>query len=178
MERKKHIGICVCGLNGCGKTTLGSALAAALGGKHMDIENYYFLPSDIPYSVYRTREEAAELFRADAEKYQRFVFSAVNGNMGEEGNRYYTHIVYLRVPLPIRMERIITRAEEKFGSHFQKGTDLWEQEQSFFASVRKKSPEGIEKWIGQMRCPVLYLDGTQPCEQLTEQVLLWIKEQE
>ena len=35
-------GICLCGLNGCGKTTLAKALAETLGFKHLDIENYYF----------------------------------------------------------------------------------------------------------------------------------------
>ena len=50
-------GICVCGLNGSGKTTLAGALAKELNFKHMDIEQYYFISTDNPYSSSRTREE-------------------------------------------------------------------------------------------------------------------------
>ena len=50
-------GICVCRLNGCGKTTLARALAEALKFRHMDAEDYYFRESANPYSNARTQEE-------------------------------------------------------------------------------------------------------------------------
>ena len=49
-------GICVCGLNGSGKTTLAGALAKELNFKHIDIEQYYFISTENPYSSSRTRE--------------------------------------------------------------------------------------------------------------------------
>ena len=74
-------GICVCGLNGSGKTTLAGALAKELNFKHMDIEQYYFISTDNPYSSSRTREEVELLLLEDIKKNPCFVFSAVNGNM-------------------------------------------------------------------------------------------------
>lgn len=72
-------GIAVVGPNGSGKTTLGGLLAAACGCRHMDIEDYYFRPSAIPYADPRTRAEARALLLADMKKHRRFVFSAVFG---------------------------------------------------------------------------------------------------
>ena len=56
-------GIQICGLNGCGKSTLGRALAGALGYHFIDNEDLYFVRSapDAPYANARTREEAAQL---------------------------------------------------------------------------------------------------------------------
>ena len=99
-------GICVCGLNGSGKTTLAGALAKELNFKHMDIEQYYFISTDNPYSSSRTREEVERLLLEDIKKNPCFVFSAVNGNMTLEINENYTLVVYLDVPLDVRMKRI------------------------------------------------------------------------
>ena len=99
-------GICVCGLNGSGKTTLAGALAKELNFKHMDIEQYYFISTYNPYSSSRTREEVERLLLEDIKKNPCFVFSAVNGNMTPEINENYTLVVYLDVPLDVRMKRI------------------------------------------------------------------------
>ena len=50
----KSQGIIVFGANGSGKTTLGRELALAFNYKHMDIEDYYFEKSDIPYTKARS----------------------------------------------------------------------------------------------------------------------------
>ena len=67
-------GICVCGLNGCGKTTLAKALAKELNFKHMDIENYYFSPEDDSYSSPKGREEVETLLLNDIKDNPSFVF--------------------------------------------------------------------------------------------------------
>ena len=50
-------GIVVCGLNGCGKSTLSRALAEKLGLYFIDNENLYFSrnAADEPYANPRTR---------------------------------------------------------------------------------------------------------------------------
>ena len=103
-------GICVCGLNGSGKTTLADVLAEELNFKHMDIEQYYFTSTDNPYASSRTREEVERLLLADIEQNPCFVFSAVNGDMIPEINKNYSLVVYLDVPLDMRMKRIRQRA--------------------------------------------------------------------
>lgn len=60
---KTH-GIIIFGANGSGKTTLGRELAGLLGFRHMDIEDYYFEKSEIPYTVKRSRKDCLELMIA------------------------------------------------------------------------------------------------------------------
>lgn len=153
-------GIIICGGNGSGKTTLGRELAAAIGYKHMDIEDYYFMEADIPYSKSRTRDEVIQLMLKDTEKYRRFIISAVNGDMGKEINSMYCCAVYLSVLKELRLERVKRRAFCKFGARVLPGGDMYEQEQRFFELVASRTTEQTEQWLKTLSCPVIYADGT------------------
>ena len=171
-------GICICGLNGSGKTTLASALAKELKLKHMDIEQYYFTSTDNPYASSRTRAEVEQLLLEDIKQNPRFVFSAVNGNMIPEINANYDLVVYLNVPLDMRMKRIRQRAIDKFGDRVLPGGDMYEQEEKFFAYAEKRTPEKIENWLKTLSCKVIRLDGTKPIQEnveLIKSLLLWEK---
>jgi adenylate kinase family enzyme len=171
-------GICICGLNGSGKTTLAAALAKELNFKHMDVEDYYFTSSDNPYQSSRTREEVEQLLLEDIKKNNCFVFSAVNGDMTPEINDNYDLVVYLDVPLDMRMKRIRQRAIDKFGDRVLPGGDMYEQEESFFAYAEKRTPENIEKWLKTLSCKTIRLDGTKPIQEsveLIKSLLLWEK---
>lgn len=56
--------IIVCGGNGAGKSTLGKYLAEKLGWKFIDIEDYYFPPSNTDYNY----EAARTTFRGRRKK--------------------------------------------------------------------------------------------------------------
>ncbi len=157
-------GICICGLNGSGKTTLAASLARALNYKHMDIEDYYFLPSDIPYSRPRTKEEVIPLVLKDMTENPCFVFSYVKGDMTPEINAKFDLVIYLDVPKDIRIKRIRQRAFDKFGNRVLLGGDMYEQEEEFFKMVSKRDSTVIEAWLDTLSCKVLILEGTKPIE--------------
>lgn len=168
-------GICICGLNGSGKTTLAASLARRLNYKHLDIEDYYFLPSDIPYSRPRTKEEVIPLVLEDIHENPCFVFSSVKGDMTHEINAKYDLVVYLDVPKEIRMERIKKRAFDKFGDRVLIGGDMYEQEEAFFKMASKREPSAIEAWLNTISCKVLCLDGTKDINDNVKMILEEIK---
>ena len=163
-------GICVCGLNGSGKTTLAGALAKKINFIHMDIEQYYFTSTHNPYASSKTRGEVERLLLEDIKKNPCFVFSAVSGNMTPEINENYTLVVYLDVPLDVRMKRIRQRAIDKFGDRVLPGGDMYEQEEKFFAFAEKRTPEKIEDWLKTLSHKVLRLDGTKPIQENVEHI--------
>lgn len=157
-------GILLMGGNGCGKTTLGKRVAALLGCPHIDMEDYAFEPSEIPYARPRPREEVCALIRSQLRAHPRFVFSAVNGDMGEEINALYDFIVYIHAPLAVRMERMQKRSLERFGSRVLEGGDMYESEQAFMRFAAGRSLEKAERWTKDRCCPVFCVDGTLPIE--------------
>ena len=176
MSKHEANGICICGLNGSGKTTLGRLLAERLEYQRMDVEDYYFPDGEaIPYSTARSREEVCKRLRTDMEKHPQFVFSAVNGDMGEDVTSHYRLVVYLYVPLKIRAGRIRKRAFERFGARVEPGGDMYEQEQEFFAFAVHRTPEKIERWLETLSCDILRLDGTARPEVNVEKICAFLQ---
>lgn len=111
-------GIIIIGLNGSGKSTIYRELARRLNYKCMDVEDYYFLDSDIPYTVSRTREEVEKLIIDDINRFQNYVLCSVNCNWDSKTTDTFKLAVLLSAPLTVRMERIKQREVTRFGESF------------------------------------------------------------
>jgi uridine kinase len=159
-EEVMNCGILVCGLNGAGKTTLARELSRLLDYKHMDIEDYFFLPSDIPYARSRTQHECIPLMLEDMEKHPNFVLSAVIGDFGDEIIKRFDLAVIIDVPLDVRMRRVLKRDIDRFGNRVFEGGDLYEQQMQFHNKVAARPANYTEVWVKTLTCPVLRIDGT------------------
>lgn len=155
------MGIIVFGLNGSGKTTLAKELALQLKYPHMDIEDYFFLESNIPYTKQRSKEECRKMILEDIEKHENFVLSIVNGDLGEEISSHYKLGVLLEVPCDIRAKRVEKRSENRFGTRVKPGGDMYESEKNFLEFVKSRDTKSIEEWLTKLSIPILRLDGTQ-----------------
>lgn len=153
-------GIVITGLNGCGKSTVCKKLAEKLNYYSMDVEDYYFIRSDVPYSKFHTHEETQNLMIDDITKYNNYVLATVNCDWGEIINSTYEFAVILKAPLKIRMERIYKREYEKFGNRVLEGGDLYESQLRFHNKVLTRTDDHIAKQIQFLNCPVLDVDAT------------------
>lgn len=152
-------GILVFGLNGSGKSTLGKKLAQMLDYKFMDIEDYYFEDSIVPYSKMRTREECTKLMVSDIKKHDNFVLSAVTGDFGNEVISAISLGVYMYAPLDLRLKRIKQRSIDKFGERVNFGGDMYDSEESFFKMVHERNSDKVEKWLESVSLPIIEIDG-------------------
>ncbi len=116
-------GIIITGLNGCGKSTTCKLLAEKMNYFSMDVEDYYFINSDIPYSKFHTHEQTKKLMLDDIVKHRDFVLATVNCDWGEDIISMCKLAVVLNAPLDIRMERIRNREYEKFKDRVLQGGD-------------------------------------------------------
>ena len=153
-------GIIIFGANGSGKTTLGRELARILSFRHIDIEDYYFKKSDIPYSVVRPRDEYLDLMLADIYKHRTFVISAVTGDFGDIIPQFYELAVHLSAPHNLRMERIRQRTYDQHGKRVLKGGDMHEQTLQFLDFAASRPLDKIEQWADALTCPIIHIDGT------------------
>ncbi len=165
---KSH-GIIVFGANGSGKSTFGRELARVLNFKHMDIEDYYFEKSEIPYTTARSQEDCLNRMLADM-KNNSFVLSAVTGDFGEEISSRYDLAVFLSVPMETRMERIEQREYEKHGERVRTGGDMYEQHLKFVDFARTRNLSKLDKWAETLNCPVIRVDGTKDYRQTAAEI--------
>lgn len=158
------IGIQICGLNGCGKSTLGKALAAEIDFHYIDSERLYFDTenSTTAYAAPRSHEEVAHLLMQEICANPNFVFASVKGNYGSEILSKYNYVIVLETPKKIRLQRIRDRSLRKFGSRILPGGDLHEAEEAFFRMAASRGEDYIENFLQSVSCPVLRIDGTKP----------------
>ena len=171
-------GIIVCGLNGCGKSTLGKTLARKLHFHFIDNEDLYFPKTD-PNYIYaspRTREEVEKLLWGEIRAYENFVFTSVKGDYGETIYPFFQYVVLIDVPKDIRIQRVKNRSFQKFGERMLLGGDLHEQEEKFFDFVKSRSENTVEEWVQSLKCPVLRIDGTKPIEENVDFIMEQIQE--
>ena len=159
-------GIVICGLNGCGKSTLGRALAKELGLPYIDSEDLFFTRTEdsAPYANACTRAEAEAKLREAVKGKGPFVFAAVRGDYGKETEARYQYAVYIEVPAEIRRDRLRSRSFRKFGKRMLPGGDLYESEEQFFQKAALRTEAYVVDWLRSLNCKVIRVDGTKPVE--------------
>lgn len=169
-------GIQICGLNGCGKSTLGKALADELGFHFIDNEGLFFARSkeDEPYSNPRSRQEVEWLLMEEVCTTPDFVFAAVRGDYGEEICRRYDYVVAIEAPKEVRLQRVRNRSFQKFGKRMLAGGDLYEQEEAFFQMAGARADDYVENWLRTLKCPVFRVNGEEPVVDNVERIVRWI----
>ena len=162
----------MCGLNGCGKSTLGRALAQKIGFHFIDNEELFFTrnAADEPYQNPRSRAEVEKLLMEEVRKHGDFVLAAVKGDYGSAILPLYRYAVLIEVPKEIRLRRVRDRSFQKFGGRMKPGGDLYESEEAFFQTAAARPEDYAESWARTLPCPVVVVDGTRPVEENVERL--------
>ena len=169
--------IIICGLNGAGKSTFGRVLADRTVWVFKDVEDYYFPKNDpsYPYATQRTEEEIVKLLHTDLCQNDNIIFAGVRGNYSSEIAAMFTNAVFIKVPKEIRMERVRSRAFNKFGNRVLQGGDLYERENAFYDIIEKRTDEVVTDWLETLNIPVIMIDGQKPIEENVDLILEILK---
>ena len=117
-------GIILLGANGSGKSTLGRELARMLNFAHLDVEDYYFYKTDLPYTAERPHHERNELMLSDMKKHGSFVVSGDISGWGDDFLPVFDLVVLLKAPKNVRMKRIEEREYARWGDRVLEGGDI------------------------------------------------------
>ena len=160
------MGILICGLNGTGKSTLGRMLAERLGYCFIDNEDLFFPKTESSYefSNPRSKEEAIQILEDRIAQDDKFVFAAVKGDYGDKLISSLQKVVLIEAPKSVRNHRIRERSFQKFGDRILRGGDLYEKEESWFATVDNRPEDYVSQWLDNVNRPVIRVDGTLPVE--------------
>src|SRR5262245_54789240 len=105
----------VTGASGSGTTTLAQALANSLALRHLDGDDYYWLPTSPPFQHQRNPSERFTLLHNDIQANSGVVLSGSVMGWGAEIEESFSLIVFLYLPTELRIARLRQRELERFG---------------------------------------------------------------
>lgn len=161
-------GILLCGLNGCGKSTLGKALGDALGYPFIDHEDIAFEKIDpaAPYANPRSKSEAEQLLLQQIHGQPGFVLASVKGNFSLAICSLYRYVVRIEVPRDERLRRIADRMPESLADRAES--------RAFLQMAAARCEDEVDRFVRTLDCPILRIDGTRPVQELVALLRAWM----
>ncbi len=178
------VNVHITGAAGSGVTTLGRALAGTLGAAHLDTDFFYWVPTQVPFTLKRPVDERLRLIAhaQAATKVQpngTWVLSGSLMGWGEPVIAQAGLVVFLSTTTEIRMDRLIARERALYGGRILPGGDMEEIHRTFVTWAQRyedpdfagRSRTTHDMWLSQMTVPVLRLDSTETPRILIDQTL-------
>jgi adenylate kinase family enzyme len=167
LPRRIHI----FGASGSGTTTLAAALAERHGHRHLDTDDFYWLPTDPPYQTSRPRDERLRRLQQALAASASWVLSGSLCGWGDPLIPAFELVVFLAIPSDVRMRRLQSRELQRYGREaIAPGGPRHHASADFLDWAARYDTGGLdirsralhEAWIGKLGSPVLRLEGDRP----------------
>lgn len=165
------------GASGAGTSTLGQAISNKYGHKWLDTDNYFWCPTDPPFTVKRECNERIRLLLSDIEKNDTCVISGSLCDWGDVFIPKFDLCIWIKTPTAVRIERLKNREYARFGKRILPGGDMYVDHTNFIewaktydtANSNQRSFAMHNEWKDKLTCPLLVLDGTESVETLMQE---------
>lgn len=158
------------GASGSGTTTLGRYISEKSGYFFMDTDDYFWEPTNPPYTVKRSPSIRLQFMKEDIERHDNVVISGSLVDWGDELIPLFTLAIRVETDTDIRLQRLNRREREKFGSRIDFGGDMYENHLEFIkwadsydhGGMDMRSKAKHDDWQKKLICPLLFVDGNMP----------------
>ncbi len=169
----------ILGASGSGTTTVGRRLAKALSIPFFDSDDYYHLPTDPPFQKQRSLESCRQLISRDLPPTANWVLSGGVAGWLHDLDLRWTTVVFLYVPVEMRLQRLRRRESARFGSRIQEGGDMQDTHREFMQWTSRydvgdqpgKSLPKHEQYLASLTCPVMRFAGEQSPRDIVDAIL-------
>jgi hypothetical protein len=147
----------ITGASGSGTSTLAAALAHTLGGRQIDADDFYWLPTTPPFQAKRDPAERLALLMAEVESCSRPIVSGSIVGWGADIEDAFDLIVFLYLDAAVRVQRLRDREMRALG-HADPAFLAWAAQYDEGPPVGRSLAKH-RAWLAARRCPVLELHG-------------------
>lgn len=155
------------GASGSGTTTLGKAICEKYGYKLMDTDDYYWLPTDPPYTSKREPSERIALMKKDMEGCRGVVISGSLCGWGDVLIPIFHLAIRMVTSTPVRLARLQAREFKNFGDRICENGDMYEDHIAFLkwaaeydtGDINMRSKAMHNQWSSMLPCHQVVLNG-------------------
>lgn len=174
MNAYRHIHIF--GASGSGTTTLGRALGERLSHTVLDGDDYFWAHK---FDEARPPEERVKMLESDLKRHDPWILSGAICGWGDGFKPEFDLVIFLYVPEAERLNRLKIREYHRYGEKILPGGHMHEQSNAFldWASLYDHAGEEVrslklhERWMEDLRCPILKIEGVHSVEERVKTVL-------
>lgn len=160
------------GAAGSGTSTLGKYISDRFGYYFMDTDDYFWLPTNPPFTTKRARQERLDRMKQEIATWNKVVISGSLVDWGDELIPLFTLVIRINTDTMLRIERIKKRERERFGSRIDPDGDLYENHCRFLewaasydtGDLNMRSKAEHDEWQKLLQCKQIELDGSKPVE--------------
>lgn len=160
------------GASGSGTSTIGRYISNKLGYFFMDVDDYFWKPTDPPFTTKRNASDRLALMKKDIANHDKVVISGSLVDWGDELIPLYTLVIRVETDTAIRINRLKLRERERFGNRIDFGGDMFKNHQAFLdwaasydsGDLNMRSKAKHDEWQKRLQCHQILLDGSLPVE--------------
>jgi len=161
-----------------GISTLGATLSVQLGVPLLDVDDFYWMPTDPPFTTKRPPADRVFLIQQRQAQTDGWVLSGSFISWGDILIEHVDIIAFLYTPTTVRLQRLDSREAQRHGDRILPGGDMYEGHLAFQdwashyddPSFTGRNLAQHEGWLNAQFAPVLRLDGKQNTEVLAQTV--------
>lgn len=169
----------IMGASCAGSTTLGNALAERAGIPYFDTDDYFWVQTEVPYTVKRNPALRNQMLMEDLLRQESWILGGSLISWGPEWPAMFDLVVFLYVPPEIRLQRLVQRELERYGNTIYTDPERNRLFQEFMDWASKYDDVTFtgrnirihENWLKQIRCKVIEIRGDTSVEERLRLVL-------
>ena len=171
--------VLVIGATASGTTTLARALADRWSVPHADTDDYFWVPTDPPYTIKRPEAERLRLMEEMFLPRPAWVLSGSVMGWGEPLLDHVDVLVFCSLAQDVRLDRLRAREAVRYGDRIRVGGDLVTAHKEFMAwaaGYEESEFEGRsralhEQWLTRFDGPVVRIDTDRPVTELVAEIV-------
>lgn len=175
--------ILIFGASGSGTTTLGKELQKRTGYIHLDVDNYYWKPTNPPFQEKTPLAERNKTLTKDFKKFENTIISGSMVSWGEYWQTAFDMAVFIYLNPIVRIERLKKREFERYGNKLLTDKIAQQNSKEFMDWAKKYDDQNYSgrslavhnQWIKLLNCPIIQIDGETSLNSKTEKVLAKLK---
>ncbi len=168
------------GASGSGTTTLGSHIATQTGALHLDTDDFFWLPTDPPFTTKRPANERLSLLTEALDNTDIAVLSGSLSGWGDVLIPRFALAIRLYTDTNLRLTRLKNRERQRFGDRLD--GDMAAGHRAFLdwaasydtGDETMRSAAMHDLWEKKLFCPRILLDGSRPLAENFQRIMPYL----